>query len=133
MVLPSAAVCGYLAYFVGGFINNVSITLYLGAPPEGWLKVTLDVMTHIYLGAAFTYSAVRIAPSAPKYVALVTSVLLLVFVGLSLWSSFVIGKFYALPALGGVLFGGAAAVLATFAGEIVPYDANRLKNLGRQA
>ena len=99
----------------GGFINNVSITLYLGAPPEGWLKVTLDVMTHIYLGAAFTYSAVRIAPSAPKYVALVTSVLLLVFVGLSLWSSFVIGKFYALPALGGVLFGGAAAVLATFA------------------
>ena len=133
MVLPAATVCGYLAYFVGGFINNVSITLYLGAPPEGWLKVTLDVMTHIYLGAAFTYSAVRIAPSAPRYVVLVASVLLLVFVGLSLWSSFVIGKFYALPALGGVLFGGAAAVLATFAGEIVPYDANRLKNLGRQA
>lgn len=126
MVLPAATVCGYLAYFVGGFINNVSITLFLGAPPEGWLKVVLDVMTHIYLGFAFTYSAVRIAPSTPKYVALVTSVLLLIFVGLSLWSSFVIGKFYALPALGGVLFGGAAALLVTFAGEIVPYDTNRL-------
>lgn len=130
MALPAAMVCGYLAYFVGGFINNVSITSYLGAPPEGWLKVTLDVMTHIYLGAAFTYSAARIAPSAPRYVALVASVLLLVFVGLSLWSSFVIGKFYALPSLGGVLFGGAAVVLATFAGEIVPYDANGLKRRG---
>lgn len=130
MVLPAATVCGYLAYFVGGFINNVSITLFLGAPPEGWLKVALDVMTHIYLGATFTYSGVRIAPSAPRYVVLVASVLLLVFVGLSLWSSFVIGKFYALPALGGVLFGGAAALLATFAGEIVPYDASRLKRRG---
>lgn len=126
-MLPVATVCGYLAYFVGGFINNVSTTLYLGVPPEGWLKVTLDVMAHIYLGAAFTYSAVRIAPSDPRYVALVASALLLVIVGLSLWSSFVIGKFYALPAFGGVLFGGAAAAFAAFAGEIVPYDTDRLK------
>lgn len=130
MVLPVATVCGYLAYFVGGFINNVSTSLYFGVPPEGWLKVALDVMAHIYLGAAFTYSAVRVAPSDPRYVALVAAVLLIVFVGLSLWSSFVIGKFYALPALGGVLFGAAAAAFAAFVGEIVPYDANRLKRRG---
>ncbi|HEY2919925.1 MAG TPA: hypothetical protein VGK77_13145 [Candidatus Binatia bacterium] len=129
-VLPAAMVCGYLAYFVGGFINNLSITLYLGAPPEGWLKVTADVMAHMYLGAAFTYSAVRVAPSAPRYVALAALVLLLVFAGLSLWSSFAIEKFYALPAIGGVLFGGTAALLATFAGEIVPYDASRLGRRG---
>ena len=127
MVLPAAMLSGYLAYFVGGFINNVSIALYLGTPPEGWLKIASDTMTHIYLGAAFTYSAVRIAPSASRYVALAASVLLLVFVGLSLWSSFVIGKFYALPALGGVLFGGATAIFATIAGHTVPYDANRLE------
>ena len=125
-VLPVATVCGYLAYFVGGFINNLSITLYIGAPPGGWLKVTADVMAHIYLGAAFTYSAVRVAPSTPRYVALAAIVLTLVFVGLSLWSSFAIGKFYALPSIGGVLFGGAAVLLATFAGKIVPYDASRL-------
>jgi hypothetical protein len=129
-VLPAATLCGYLAYFVGGFINNLSITLYLGAPPEGWLKVTADVMAHMYLGAAFTYSAVRVAPSAPRYVALAALVLLLVFAGLSLWSSFAIGKFDALPAIGGVLFGGAAALLATFAGEIVPYDASRSRQRG---
>ena len=125
VVLPAATVCGYLAYLVGGFINNLSITLYLGAPLEGWLKVTADVMAHTYLGAAFTYSAVRVAPSAPRYVALAASVLLLVFAGVSLWSSFAIGKFYALPAIGGVLFGGAAALLGTFAGEIVPYAPSR--------
>ena len=124
-VLPAATVCGYLAYFVGGFINNVSITLYLGVPPEGWLKVTTDIMAHIYLGAAFTYSAVRVAPSAPRYVAIAALMLLRVFACLSLWSSFAIGKFYALPAVAGVLFGGAATLLATFAGEIVPYDASR--------
>ena len=124
VVLPAATVCGYLAYLVGGFINNLSITLYLGAPPEGWLKVAADVMAHMYLGAAFTYSAVRVAPSAPRHVALATLVLLLVFAGLSLWSSFAIGKFYALPAIGGVLFGGAAALVGTFTGEIVPYGAS---------
>ena len=92
-MLPAGTLCGYLAYFVGGFINNLSITLYLGAPPEGWLKVSADVMAHMYLGAVFTYSAVRVAPSAPKYVALAALVLLLVSAGLSLWSSFAIGKF----------------------------------------
>lgn len=129
-VLPAATVCSYLAYIVGGFINNLSITLYLGTPPEGWLKVTTDVMAHMYLGAAFTYSAVRVAPSAPRYVSLAALVLLLVFAGLSLWSSFAIGKFYALPAIGGALFGGAAALVATFAGEIVPYSASRLGQHG---
>jgi len=124
-VLPAATACGYLAYVLGGFINNLLITLYLGTPPEGWLKVTADVMAHMYLGAAFTYSAVRVAPSAPRHVALAALVLLLVFAGLSLWSSFAIGKFYALPAIGGVLSGGAAALLGTFAGEIVPYGASR--------
>lgn len=128
--LPAATVCGYLAYFVGGFINNLSITLYLGAPPEGWVKVAADVMAHMYLGGAFTYSAVRVAPSTPKYVALAALALLLVFAGLSLWSSFAIRKFYALPAIGGVLFGGTATVLAVFAGEVVSYDANRLKRPG---
>ena len=125
VMLPVAMVCGYLAYFVGGFINNLSITLFLGSPPEGWLKITADVMAHMYMGAAFTYSAVRVAPSAPRYVALATIVLLLVFAGLSLWSSFAIGKFYALPAIGGVLFGGVAALLGVFAGEIMPYGASR--------
>jgi hypothetical protein len=125
VVLPAAIVCGSLAYLVGGIINNLSITLYLGSPPEGWLKITADVMAHMYMGAAFTYSAVRVAPSAPKYVALAALVLLLVFASLSLWSSFAIGKFYALPAIGGVLFGGVAALFGTFAGEIVPYGASR--------
>ena len=120
-VLPAAAVCGYLAYFIGGLINNLSIALYLGTPAEGWLKIAEDSMAHMYLGAAFMYSAVRVAPSGPKYVASVAFMLILVFVGVFLWSSFAIGKFYALPAIGGVLFGGTAALLATFAGEIVPY------------
>jgi len=125
VALPVAMVCGYLTYLVGGFINNLSITLFIGSPPEGWLKIAADVMAHMYMGAAFTYSAVRVAPSAPRYVALATIVLLLVFAGLSFWSSFAIGKFYALPAIGGVLFGGVAALLGTFAGEIVPYGAGR--------
>ena len=121
LFLPAAVVCGYLAYFIGGFINNLSTTLYFGKPPEGWLKIAVDAMTHMYLGAAFIYSAVRIAPSAPRGVALATLLLLLIFAGISLWSSFVIEKFYALPAIGGFLFGGVAVMVGTLAGEIVPY------------
>ena len=124
-VLPAAMVCGYLAYLIGGFINNLSLTLILGAPPEGWKKIIIDVMAHGYMGAAFMYSAVRIAPSAPKCVAIATFILLLIFAGLSLWSSFAIGKFYALPAIGGVLFGGVAVLLGALAGEIVPYETSK--------
>ena len=119
--------CGYLAYFVGGYINNLSLTLFLGSPPDGWLKVSTDAMAHMYMGAAFTYSAIRIAPSAPKYVALGTLAFLLVFTALSLWSSFKIGKFYALPAVGGLLFGGFAVLYATVAGEVLPYGTSKLK------
>ncbi len=122
--LPIALLCGYLAYLVGGFINSLSIILFLGSPLEGRLKAIADVMAHMYMGAAFTYSAVRVAPSAPRYVALATMAVILAFAGLSLWWSFAIGKFYALPAIGGVLFGGAAALLGTIAGEIVPHGAN---------
>jgi hypothetical protein len=118
-------VSGYLAYFVGGFINNLSVRLYLGVPPEGWLQVAADVMAHIYLGAAFTYSAVRVAPSAPRCVAFATGFFVLGFAGISLWSSIVTGKLYALPAIGGVLFGVAVMLLGTFRGNIVPYGANR--------
>ncbi len=45
-VLPIAMVCGYLAYLIGGFINNLSLTLILGAPPEGWKKIITDVAPH---------------------------------------------------------------------------------------
>jgi len=123
--LPTAAVCGYLAYFVGGLINNLVITLFLGAPSEGSFKVASDVMAHMYLGTVFMYSAVRIAPSAPKSVAFAALLLLLVFAGLSVCSSFAIGKFYALPAIGGVLFGGIAVLIGTFAGEVVPYGISK--------
>jgi hypothetical protein len=79
----------------------------------------------MYMGAAFFYSAIRIAPSAPKYVALGTASVLVAFAGLSLWSSFKIGKFYALPAIGGLLFGGFAVFYATLTGEVLPYGTSK--------
>jgi hypothetical protein len=121
LVLPAAAICGYLAYFVGGFVNNLTIVLFLGAQLEGWLKVSADFMAHMYLGAAFTYSAVRIAPSLPKHVAFVALTLVLGAAGISLWSSFHIGKFYAVPAIFGLTLGGAAVLFGTLRGEIAPY------------
>jgi hypothetical protein len=127
MMLPGAILCSYLAYLVGGFINNLSLTLHFGSLPNGWLKVVTNAMAHSYMGAVFIYSAVRIAPSAPRYVAIGTSVLLVVFAGLSIWSSFVIAKFYALPAICGLLFGGFAALYATLMGEVFPYGARKPK------
>ncbi len=127
IALLPGAVCGYLAYLVGGFINNLSITLYRGAPLDGLMKVAADVMTHMYLGGAFTCSAVRVAASTLKYAALAAFVLILIFADLAFWSSFAIGKWHALPTIGGVLFSGAVTIFVAFASEIVPHDANRLK------
>lgn len=125
MLLPLAILIGYLAFLVGGFINNLSLMLFLSQPPDSWMKIATDAVAHSYMGAAFTYSGVRIAPSKPRYVAFTTSALLVIFAGLSLWSSFAIAKFYALPAIGGLLFGGFAALYATLAGQVLPYGASK--------
>jgi len=120
--LPVSIVCGYLAYLVGGTINNLSTTLFLGTPLTGWIKVVLDGMAHMYMGAAAIYVAVKIAPSYSKFVAAIIFILLLIFAGASIWSSFAIRKYYAIPAIIGLLFGGVAALIGTFFGEIAPYD-----------
>jgi len=93
VMLPAALACGFLAYFIGGFINNLSLTYFFGGPLSGFPKIAADVMAHTYLGGAFTYSAVRIAPSAPRRVAVFAMVLMVVFAGPSLWLSFAIGDF----------------------------------------
>lgn len=118
---PGALICAYLAYLVGGTINNVTTATILGEPLTGWMKVVLDAMGHMYVGAAFTYSAIKIAPGAPKRVASGALAILIVFAALSVWSSFEIGKYYAIPAIAGLLFGGSIVLIATLAGEINPY------------
>jgi hypothetical protein len=119
--LPASFICGYLAYLVGGTLNNLSITLFTGSPPAGWIKVATDVMAHMYMGAACTYAGVKIAPAHPKLVAAGIFAIQLIFAGASIWSSFVIGKYYAIPAVLGLLFGGVVLLIATIAGEIGPY------------
>ncbi|MGV8073757.1 MAG: hypothetical protein AB2L11_04255 [Syntrophobacteraceae bacterium] len=124
---PAAFAGAYPAYFVGGFINNLLIALFLGVPPEGLPRIASEVMANMYLGAAFIYSAVRIAPSAPRVVAVAGVVLLMLFSGLSVWLSYGISEFYGIPANGGILFGGVAALFGTFAGKIAPYGGGRPK------
>ena len=119
--LPGAVIFGYLAYLVGGFVNNLTTAMFVGAPLKGWLAVATDAMAHMYMGAAFAYSATKIAPAAPRYVASGAFAILVAFAALSVWSSFAIGKYYAIPAIGGLLFGGFAVMLGAFAGEIGPY------------
>ena len=116
--LPVSVICGYLAYLVGGTLNNLSITLFIGSPATGWMRVGTDVLAHIYMGAASAYVAVKVAPEHPKLIALGIFALQLIFASASIWSSFVIGKYYAIPAILGLVFGGIAVLIATLAGEI---------------
>jgi hypothetical protein len=120
-VLPGAVVLGYLAYFVGGFVNNVTTTMLLRAPLEGWLLVATDAVAHMYMGAAFVYSAIKIAPAASTLVARGAFGILVAFASWSMWSAYAIGKYYAVPAISGLLFGGLAVLIAAAAGEIGPY------------
>ncbi len=120
-VLPGAVIFGYFAYLVGGFVNNLTTAMFVGAPLKGWLAVATDAMAHMYMGAAFAYSATKIAPAAPRYVASGAFAILVAFAALSVWSSVAIGKYSAIPAIGGLLFGGFALMLGALAGKIGPY------------
>lgn len=121
VVFPVALICGYVAYLVGGTINNVTTGIFLVEPLTGWIKVFVDAMAHMYMGAAFTYSAIKIAPGAPKHVASGAFAILIVFAALSVWSSFAIEKYYAIPAIVGLLFGSSVVFIAALARKISPY------------
>ena len=125
IVLPAAAVCGYAAYYLGGLLNNLSIVLYTGEPLEGWLKIASDFMANMFLGLAFSYSAVRIAPSGPRYVAAAAFALFLYMAVFNIWYVFDTGKFYLLSGTAGALFGSVAVLVGTIAGEVVPYNKSR--------
>lgn len=117
-VLPGAVICGYLAYLVGGILNNLTATWFTGEPLTGWKAIAADLIAHAYMGAAFLYSAVKIAPGDPKHVARGGFTILAALAGLSVWSSIALGKYYAIPAVGGLLFGGCAVLLGTVTGEV---------------
>ena len=114
-MLPVALICAYIAWFVGGFINNLTIALFFG-PVEGWMEMVSNFMNHIYLGLASVLSAVWVAPSGHRYVAFAAFMLIAVFMGGSLYSSFEIGKFYALPSIAGALLGSFAGLFVGLSG-----------------
>ncbi len=120
--LPGALICGYAAYLVGGALNNFTAAWFAGGPLTGWKKIAADVMAHIYMGAVFLYAAVKIAPAAPRYVAGGAFATLVALAILSIWSSVAIAKYYAIPAIAGLLFGGAAVLIGALAGEVRPYS-----------
>ena len=93
----------------GGGINNLTTALFFG-PVEGWVEMVTNFMNHMYSGLAFVPSAVWVAPSGHRYVAFAAFMLIAVFMGGSLYSSFEIGKFYALPSIAGALFGSFAGL-----------------------
>jgi hypothetical protein len=128
VTFPAATLIGYLAYLVGGTINNFATIIYFGAPLDGWQRIVADATANAFLGAAMVYSAIRIAPSAPRLVASAATGLLTIVAVASLWSSFMIGKFDALSGIGGVMFGALAVLYATLDGQVIPYRAADTNN-----
>ncbi len=110
---------------MGGAVNNFTAAWFASGPLTGWKRVAADVMAHMYMGAAFLYAAVKIAPGAPRYVAGGAFATLVALAILSVWSSVAIGKYYAMPAIAGLLFGGLGVLLGALAGEVRPYSKER--------
>ena len=82
LLLPAAVAAGYLAYLVGGTINRVSMTMFVG-PLEGWYSLAAILMEQMYFGAAVLYVGGRIAPCHKRLAVFALSGLLLLFVGFS--------------------------------------------------
>jgi len=83
LLVSASLFAGYVAYLVGGFVNRLSITVFLG-PPEGWVQIAAIFMEQLYMGAAIPYAAGRIAPNNKVWAVLGFSMLVMVFAGVSL-------------------------------------------------
>jgi len=60
LLLPCSLLAGYLAYLIGGTVNRFTTMMFAGPPPSwpSWLAVSTDVMAHMYIGLAATYSII---------------------------------------------------------------------------
>lgn len=118
LLLPCAAASGYLAYFVGGFVNNLSILLYSGRPPSGWVAIFVDTAAHMYMGAASTYIGMRIAPRHRKAVAASITGLWLLLAGASILATILGGMYAAITPTIGVVVGSVGLTISVFRNEL---------------
>ena len=119
VLLPIAVIAGWLAYFVGGFINRLGFISFYGQPPTGWHEVILDFMGHMYMGAAATYAAAYLAPDHNKYVALSMAGLCLLLAGGAIFAAFLASDYKALLASLGFAFGSIAVAVDALRGKSV--------------
>ena len=118
LLFPVSIICGYLAYTIGGTVNNFLINLFTGYPPTGLVKTGMDILAYMYLGATTTFAAVKIAPSQSTFVAAGIFVFLLIFAGAAVLPFFTIDKYYAISVIIGLFIGCVAVQVGIFIGEI---------------
>ena len=120
VALPGAIVGGWLAYIVGGTINNVTTIWALGEPLNGLAKFGLNFTNNMYLGLGIVFFAVKIAPSGPKIVGSVAATTVIVFGLMSLALTISTLKYGPVAGILGAIFGASAAMYAALMGEIHP-------------
>ncbi len=125
LFFPVSVICGYVAYAIGGAVNNFSVDLLTGHPPEGLMKIIMDAAAYLYLGAVTTFVAVKIAPSRPSYVAAGIFVFLLIFAGVTVVPSVAVDTFYAVSTIIGLFLGCVGIQVGIFIGEIAPFRGKR--------
>ncbi|MFM8754577.1 MAG: hypothetical protein ACKODL_07785 [Phenylobacterium sp.] len=133
--LPAAAVGGWLAYMVGGAINNTSTYLYVGEI-KGFVKFGLDFINNMFLGIGFVFCGVKIAPRAPKFVGITLAIIVIGFPISAIFTSGIPissiieaiqqGRLSIVGVLG-TIFGACATAYGAVRGEVQP-----LPSRGRQ-
>ncbi len=126
--LPAAAIGGWLAYMVGGTINNITTFLSVGEI-SGFVKFGTDFINEMFLGLGFVFCGVKVAPSAPKVVGITLAFSVICFPIfaivssdiplLSIFESVQQGRFSIAGSLG-TIFGAVGAAYGTVTGEIQP-------------
>ena len=120
-VLPGALLGAWLAYMVGGFVNALTTVWATGHPLTGITKLSVDFMNNMYLGAAFVFLTIKIAPSHPRAVATVAAGMVLSLAVVSLALGLIGHRLQFIPGVIGACVGAGAAFLSGIRGEIQPH------------
>jgi hypothetical protein len=118
LMLPSAIVCGWLAYFLAGIINRWGYLRETGQPASPFVAALLDVGGHMLMGAAATYVAARIAPDHKKIVSASMTGLVLLLSGAFIFSSILARNYMALLMSIGFIVGSLGVTISVFRDEI---------------
>jgi hypothetical protein len=115
--LPGAFLTAWLAWFVSGLLNRITMAMS-GLDPNSFLsKVCIEFISNAVMGAAFVYVGAKIAPLHNKIIAYSLAGIGLIAAGFMLFPAIMVTNYWSIWGGVSLILGCSVTAYSVFTGE----------------